>query len=253
MKKTVLALTFAALAVPAFAQDKKAPEPDYTISGNLGLASDYRFRGISQTNKKPAVQGGFDLALKSGFYAGTWASNVNDWANTEGNGMEIDFYGGYKGSLPMDLGFDIGYIAYQYPGTISDPKQNTQELYIGVSRGPVSYKLSRTMSDAWFGIDEAKGSLYHDLSASFGLTDQLTLSAHFGYQKIKGDAEGETSFRDYKIGAAYDLGSGYSLGLFFTKVSFKEKADGEAWFVGSDAKATKLYGNGTVLSLTKTF
>ncbi len=253
MKKTLVALSLAAMTLPAFAQ-QKAAEPEYTIAGNFGLVSDYRFRGISQTTEKPAAQGGFDLAMKSGLYLGTWASNVNDWANTEGNGMEIDFYGGFKGSLPMDFGFDIGLIAYQYPGTTANPKQNTRELYVGISKGPVSYKLSRTMTSAWFGIDEAKGSLYHDLSASYGLAEKVTLSAHAGYQKIKGDwAGGDASFKDYKLGVAYDLGDGFSLGLAVTKVSFKDRATGEAWFTTLDSKAKGLYENGTVLSLTKTF
>ena len=254
MKKTIIALSLAAMSLPALAQDKKAPAPDYTIAGNFGLFSDYRFRGVSQTTEKAAVQGGFDFSHKSGLYLGTWASNVNDWANTTGNGMEIDFYGGFKGSLPMEVGFDLGYIAYQYPGTAPtspDPKQNTRELYLGLSKGPVSYKISRTMSDAWFGIARAKGSLYHDLTLSYGVTEQLVLSAHAGYQKIKGNAEGETSFKDYKIGGAYDLGGGYAVGLAFTKVSFKNKTDGEAWFQTAQGKA--LYKNGTVLSLTKAF
>ncbi|MFN5792864.1 MAG: TorF family putative porin, partial [Burkholderiales bacterium] len=71
MKKTLVALSLAAMTLPALAQDKKAPEPDYTITGNFGLFSDYRFRGISQTDKKMAAQGGFDFAHKSGVYLGT--------------------------------------------------------------------------------------------------------------------------------------------------------------------------------------
>ena len=96
MKKTVLAITLAALTLPALAQDKKAPEPEFTISGNFGLFSDYRFRGVSQTDKKPAAQGGFDLAHKSGIYVGTWTSNVSQWTAT-GASQEIDLYGGFKG------------------------------------------------------------------------------------------------------------------------------------------------------------
>ncbi len=83
------------------------------FTGNLGLYSQYVFRGISQTNEKPAVQGGFDLGHKSGFYAGTWASNVSWIADgyfsppnpppAPSASMEWDFYGGYKGSLPADF------------------------------------------------------------------------------------------------------------------------------------------------------
>lgn len=276
MKKTVIALSLAALSIPALAQQKK-DEPAYEITGNFGLVSDYRFRGVSQTNKKPAVQGGLDIAFKNGIYLGTWASNVSQWASTDGAGVEIDLYGGYKGSLPMGISFDVGFIAYQYPGTapyyiavdgdtITDfgtlPKQNTRELYFGLSKGPVSYKLSRTMSKGWFGIaaetgngESAKGSLYHDLTVSYPLNDKLTLSAHAGYQNIKARVGTvNPSFKDYKVGASYDLGDGYAVGLAVTKVSFKEDAAKDDWFTYYGAtKDTKLYGTGTVLSLTKTF
>ena len=77
-----------------------APEPDWTGTGNVGLFSQYVFRGLTQTNQKPAIQGGFDLAHKSGFYVGTWASNIN-WVsdavpppNSVSASMEWDFYGG---------------------------------------------------------------------------------------------------------------------------------------------------------------
>ena len=102
-----------------------APEPEFTFTGNVGLYSQYVFRGISQTNEKPAVQGGFDLGHKSGFYVGTWASNDQldlRWlpghlaAASASSSMEWDFYGGYKGSLPADFGYDLGVLYYWYPG-----------------------------------------------------------------------------------------------------------------------------------------
>ena len=108
MKKTILALSVSALSVSALAQGKK-PEPEITLTGNFALVSDYRFRGISQTDKKPATQGGFDIATKSGAYAGIWTSNVSQWTAT-GASQEVDLYGGYKASLPMDIGLDVGYI-----------------------------------------------------------------------------------------------------------------------------------------------
>jgi hypothetical protein len=90
-----LAQTAAPAAAPAAA---KAPEPDYTLSGNLGIFSDYRFRGVSQTNKLPAIQGGVDLALKNGLYLGNWNSNV-DSKMYNGASIEMDFYGGYKATF----------------------------------------------------------------------------------------------------------------------------------------------------------
>src|SRR4051794_14133352 len=111
-----------------------APTPEHTITGNVGLFSQYIFRGLTQTDRKPAVQGGFDYAHSSGFYAGTWASNIS-WlkenASTvvngatvsggtygEGGSMEWDFYGGYKGTVG-DFSYDLGTLYYWYPGKIN--------------------------------------------------------------------------------------------------------------------------------------
>ena len=139
MKKTILALSLAALSVPALAQGKK-PEPDFTITGNAGVFSDYRFRGISQTRLAPAFQGGFDFAHKSGLYFGNWNSNVSSEQFYDGAGLEMDFYGGFKSEV-AGIGIDIGAIYYYYPGarihtSTSSTKLddfNNQEVYLGLS------------------------------------------------------------------------------------------------------------------------
>ena len=120
---TKIALAIASLTVGASAMAQaKAPEPDYTFSYNVGVVSDYRFRGLTQTNYKPALQGGIDFSHKSGFYLGTWASNVS-WVkefNGANNGTtELDLYGGFKGEITSGLGFDVGLISYLYPGNDS--------------------------------------------------------------------------------------------------------------------------------------
>jgi uncharacterized protein (TIGR02001 family) len=256
MKKTVLAASLAALLPLSIPAVKAAePTPEIEISGNVSLVSDYRFRGISQTNRDPAVQGGFDLTHKSGLYVGTWASNVSQWANPGGS-MEIDFYGGYSTELPMGIGLDIGHIWYQYPGndpSLVDPdavSNRTREWYVGLSYGFLSYNFSRSTTN-WFGIDESKGSSYHSLGVEYSPIEKLTLSATAGYQKIKGDWAGETSFKDYSVTGSYDLGDGYSIGLAYHKVSFKNRTEGQAWFTGSDG--SDIAKSRVVASLTKEF
>ena len=247
MKKTLVALSLAAMTLPALAQDKKAPEPDYTITGNFGLFSDYRFRGMSQTDKKPAAQGGFDYAHKSGFYLGTWTSNVTTWANAGGNGQELDIYGGFKGSLPMNVNFDIGYLAYVYPGNTATISQGTKEVYVGVSYGPLTYKVSRTTGN-WFGFcANSSGSLYHDLSASIPISDKVSLGAHAGLQDIK--CATDYDFQDYKLGITYDLGGSFSLGVAYVSTSGLSAAGKQSFTNGTK----KLYESGGVISLTKTF
>ena len=84
------------------------------FSANIGLVSDYRYRGISQTRLKPAIQGGVDYGLPGGFYVGAWASNIK-WIKDLGGdaNVEIDLYGGYKGEITKELTFDIGVLTYQ--------------------------------------------------------------------------------------------------------------------------------------------
>ena len=92
-----------------------AAEPEYTLSYNISATTDYRFRGISQTSFKPAVQAGADFSHKSGIYLGAWGSNVNwvkDFALASDGSLEVDLYGGYKGELMKGLGFDVGIISY---------------------------------------------------------------------------------------------------------------------------------------------
>src|SRR3954466_9382063 len=112
-KKMVLAAL--ALSGAAFAQTKP-PEPDYTLSYNVGVVRDYRYSGISQSRLKPALQGGSDFAHKSGFYLGTWGSTIK-WIKDAGaskGSFELDLYGGYKGEVAKGIGFDVGYLRYQY-------------------------------------------------------------------------------------------------------------------------------------------
>ena len=89
--------------------------PDLSVSSNLNLVSEYRFRGIDQTWGGPALQGGVDLAHRNGLYAGLWASNVSGNSYPGGN-LEVDYYAGYNGKLDDDWGYTVGGYGYWYPG-----------------------------------------------------------------------------------------------------------------------------------------
>ncbi|WVN41834.1 TorF family putative porin [beta proteobacterium MWH-UniP1] len=265
MKKTLVALSLAALTAPALAQDKKAPEPDYTISGNFGLTSDYRFRGISQSNKKPAIQGGIDFAHKSGLYLGNWNSSVSEWAANDSAGIEQDLYGGYKFEA-MGISFDLGAIYYYYPGarksdTESKNVFNTREAYIGAGYGPISLKVSRTLGDQYFGLGktpadislttDAKGTMYYDLSFSREIASKLMLKAHVGLTDLANKTAGTKDFTDYSIGVAYDL-EGWVIGLTAYNTS-SMSADTKAWYTSTDNRSKKLYDSGAAISITKAF
>jgi len=221
----------AAAVVPLAAQAQGAKaEPDYTLSGNLTIGSDYRFRGFSQTDYQPTIQGGVDFAHKSGFYLGNWNSNVS---STLYNGapIEMDFYGGYKHSFG-DFGLDVGAIYYYYPGTGEynpDFEPDNFEVYIGGSYGPVSLKYFYSFTD-FFGLKgpgvDTKGSQYLDLTGTFDVGSGFNIVAHAGYQKVKNykDLGGiDDTVWDYKLGGTYDiLGSGWIAGAFWVATSEKD-------------------------------
>ncbi len=271
MKKTLLAVTLAALtsgaATTALAADPKAPAPDFEISGNFALVSDYRFRGISQSNLKPAVQGGIDLTHKSGFYVGNWNSSVSEWTAPNGGGLEMDFYGGYTTEI-VGVGIDVGAVYYYYPGaknSAADSKNywNTSEAYLGLSYGPISLKTSYTLSDRYFSLgkeasgnlsglsstEDVKGTLYYSLSLEHALTETVTLTASAGYLDLK-NATGY-SIKDYSIGAGYALPNDWSVSLTMVKASLEDRAKTEAFF--EDVALKKLYKSGAVISLSKSF
>jgi len=239
MKKTLLAVTLAALtsgaATTALAADPKAPAPDFELSGNVAVVSDYRFRGFSETDRKAAFQGGFDLAHKSGFYIGNWNSNVK-YSSTS---LEIDVYGGYATEV-NDVSLDVGLLKYYYPGNTEN--LNTTEAYVGLGYGPLSYKYSRTVSDYRFGTPNQKGAAYHDLGLEFSLSEQITLGAHAGFTKLEGSAAASGDYKDYSVNFSYALPDDYSVGLTYYSNSL---AAGET--------KTPTKKNKAVISLSKTF
>jgi uncharacterized protein (TIGR02001 family) len=203
-QKTVLA----ALAVSgaAFAQTK-APEPDYTLSYNVGVVTDYRYRGISQSRLKPALQGGADFAHKSGFYVGTWASTIK-WIKDAGGDapVEWDIYGGYKFDL-RGFGMDVGVLRYQYVNHDLPVSPNTTEIYGAGTFGPVTLKYSHAVTNL-FGFSDSKNSWYLDASATFDMGNGWSVVPHIGRQKVKHFAD--ASYNDYSVTVAKDFGNGFT-------------------------------------------
>ena len=198
----LLALTLVASALPAMAADEApaapaaAPDP---LSFNVSVTSDYRYRGISQTRLKPALQGGIDYAFDSGFYVGTWASTIN-WIKDVGGDtdVEVDFYGGYKTEVAKGLTLDVGALQYYYNSNKLNPSANTFELYGALSFGPVTAKYSHALTNT-FANPDSKNSGYFDVSASFEVVDGWTLAPHVGHQTIKGPVGSVASYSDYSL------------------------------------------------------
>jgi uncharacterized protein (TIGR02001 family) len=205
----------------ALAQTKPA-EPNYTLSFNVGATSDYRYRGLSQSRFKPAVQGGLDFSHKDGFYLGAWASTIQWVEDThriaagtkDGGNVEIDLYGGFKGALTSDISYDVGALYYLYPGNdfkkINLKNTNTLEIYGALTYGPVTAKYSHSTTTL-FGTPGSSGSGYLDLSATFDVGGGFTVVPHVGYQKVANSSTFNNrnfSYADYSVTVNKDFGGG---------------------------------------------
>ena len=218
--KSKIVLAILATSSAAFAQTAPAAEtPEVTY--NVGVVSQYRYRGIAQTKGDPALQGGVDYANANGFYLGAWGSTIK-WikdaapdatiaGTKQAKGpVELDLYGGYKFEA-AGLAYDVGYLRYQYVGnTYKDAgfvNANTDEAYGAVTAGPATLKYSHAFSDL-FGNVNSKGSTYWDLSATFDLGGGYSLVPHVGRQTVK-NIPGIT-YNDFALTVNKDLGDGLS-------------------------------------------
>jgi uncharacterized protein (TIGR02001 family) len=262
-KKTLMAASLAATLTPCVVTG--AESSPHTITGNLGFFSQYIFRGLTQTDKEPAAQGGFDYAHSGGVYVGTWASNIS-WlrdygAYGSGASLEWDIYGGYKGALgKTDLGYDVGLLYYWYPGTRAPGavKADTLELYGALSWKWLSGKLSYSLRDETFGVDDSRGTYYLDFTATYPIPNtRLTLVGHYGIQEFEGttagvDNDSFASYKDWKLGVNYGLPKDFTVGLFYTDTSMS--ATQRAFYTTPAAAGSRDLGKGTAtVFVQKTF
>jgi uncharacterized protein (TIGR02001 family) len=248
---TAMLASFAAMAETATA------EPEDTLAYNVGVVSEYRYRGIAQGGMKPALQGGVDYTDKSGLYVGTWASSIT-WIKdsatapaTAKGPVELDIYGGYKGNLTQDIDFDIGGLEYDYVGnTLSSlpgfANANTFEVYLALTKGAFTAKLSDSTTNL-FGAVNSKGSRYLDLSYTFDLGEGMTLVPHVGDQYV---ANNPASYDDYSLTFNKDMGDGLALSAAAIGTNFKSR-HGAYTLPGTGTK--ELSGSTLVLGLKKTF
>jgi uncharacterized protein (TIGR02001 family) len=231
-KKLIAAALFGSFVAPLSVLAADAPAtPEHSFTGNLTLASEYIYRGIGQTNRKPALQGGLDYAHASGLYAGVWGSNIS-WLSDLGgisSSVEIDVYGGYKGNLTADLSYDVGVLTYNYPGSYPSgfTKADTTEIYAGLGWKWLSAKYSHTVSSHIFGwtgangTDKTRGSGYLELNASHDLGDGWGINGHVGRQRIKNNSD--ASYTDWKVGVTKEVSYG-TFGLAYVDTNAKGDA-----------------------------
>lgn len=268
MRKSILTLSAAAaLSAPMLAAAQSASP----VTGNMTIASDYRFRGISQTYLGPTIQGGIDYSHPGGIYLGNWNSNVASQQFPVGSGIEMDFYGGWRKSFG-DIGIDVGAIYYYYhnaefQGSAGNADFDNLEIYFGASWKWLSAKFFYALSD-YFGLaseqaaggffvhkdtgaplggrGSSDGTWYLDLAATFPVNKQLSIVAHYGMLEV--EKYSELDYKDWKLGVTYDL-NGWILGAAYVDTD----AD-QAWYYASGSKGVKETGKSTIVfSVTKTF
>ena len=246
---TALAVSLAAQS-PAPPPAAPAPPPPpsllgFAVTGSTTIGSQYIFRGLSQTDGKPTVQAELDLVHPSGFYLSTSLSNIS-WFTDQNLGtastpapvgsvssasLEVDLFGGYKWGFAKDWTLDVGLYRYLYPGTYDSlvVYQNpaTTEVYLGVGYSWASLKYSRVISSADFGVANAEGTCYLDLSLAIPLGESgWSVLAHAGSTKFASKNGADNSPLDYtdvKLGLALAL-KDWTLTLAGTNADTKDLA-----------------------------
>ena len=186
---SLLALTVGAGA----AQAQAAPE----VAFNIGVVSDYVFRGASQSNEDPALQGGVDATFGNGFYAGTWASMVDFGDGTD---AEVDLYGGYR-TEAAGYALDFGVVGYLYVNEPGPADYNYVEFKAAASRavGPATLGAVVYYSPDFYGADDE--ATYLEANAAFALAEKWSLSGAVGHQWL----DVNDDYTTWNLGLAYAL------------------------------------------------
>ncbi|MDD2832602.1 MAG: TorF family putative porin [Methylotenera sp.] len=234
MRKSFLSLAvLSALSLPAVSYAEEvaapaAPESPHAFAYNVGLYSQYIFRGLTQTREDLALQGGVDYSHASGFYAGAWGSNISwltDADTYKSSSLELDVYGGYANSIgETGVDYNVGLLQYIYPGRkISGKKKaETTEVYGSLSYGWVQGKVSVVVSDGAFGFDNADGSTYSELNLTVPFGSGFSALAHVGYQDFTGKGNSTFDYADWKLGLTKSWDSGVNVGAYYTDTDGKK-------------------------------
>lgn len=209
----------AAGTAPAVAE----PTSPHTFAYNIGLFSQYIFRGLTQSGEALALQGGIDYSHASGFYAGAWASNVSwleDARAYNHSSLELDLYGGYRSEFgKTGISYDVGLLQYIYPGDeLPGVKAaETTEVYGSLGYKWISGKVSFVVSDGAWGFRKADGTWYAELNANVPIGETgITANLHVGRQDFSGTGNNVFNYTDWKIGATKSFSNGVNVGGYYT-------------------------------------
>lgn len=261
MRLKIIQLCYFAIPM-AMASTAEAQDRPYSLTANVGVHSQYVYRGLSQTNEDPAIQGGADYAHSSGFYAGTWLSNVSWFSDTNAgtsNSLEMDLYTGFRKTWDNGLAADVGYLRYQYPGSYPSlpagtVEPHTDEVYAALGWKWATLKYSYAFSDL-FGVEDSEGSDYLDLTVTVPLNDRFSVIAHAAHQGFTGASTaaqlaGTTNdalytYDDYRATLSYAFAQGWSALLTYTNTNAQDQ--------GYTVLGENLGDDQVVLGVTRSF
>ena len=214
LNKKVLSVAIAAALAGGLSATQAQAAPE--VSGNVALTTDYRFRGISQSDESVAVQGGFALGFENGIYIGTWGSSVDFDTNGDGfdGSLELDYYAGWAGDIgDSGFGIDVGYYYYDYPGD-DDAEGDYQEFAVGLSFADLGVTV--VYSDDYYGETDEYWYVAGDYSIS--LSDSFSIGLHVGYNMLEEDggflSSDEDVYTDYSVTGTYSV-AGVDLSLAY--------------------------------------
>jgi len=214
---------------------------EFELGANVALTSDYVFRGFTQTDEGWALQGGFDLNHGSGFYLGTWGSNVkyleDDTVNPEDRAdIEIDVYVGYSKELDGGFSYDLSALQYMYPGAGSDLNYDYSEFNLGVGYSlpaGMEFGLSYNYSPEWFG----KNGKAHHYAFNIGhsLSNGLGFGAFVAKQTFDENDKAGDDYVYYGASISYGVAD-FELSLNFSNTDLdnvEDVADERVFFMMS--------------------
>lgn len=239
MKRSALWILVGAVCLAPVFQAAAQDAPASSVTGSVAVVNDYLFRGLSQTNRDPAVQPGIEYDHASGWYIGAWGSNIS-WlsdvstsAAPVSSSVELDFYTGYRGTFATDWSYDVGLYEYYYPGTYPAGfvRPYTTEAYASLAWKGITLKYSQTLTNL-FGFADSKNSGYVDLSWNKEFSPGWTFNSHVGHQDVANTPG--FSYTDWKIGVtrAFDKGYSVALGYYDTNASRSSYTNTYGHFVG---------------------
>jgi uncharacterized protein (TIGR02001 family) len=225
MKKlSIVSLIAGGVLATSSAMAWESEDGQLSTSASVAMSSDYMWRGYSQTDNEMAISGSFDMGHSSGFYAGTWASNVDFALGSDQAHIEVDVYAGFSNEIgETGISYDVGVLRYIYPGT-EDSDWN--EYYLSLGYGPFSVGVAH--SGDVYGSDE--DGTYYSVGFDYDLPMNLALSAGVGYYDYDSDVYGAgmpDEATDYRIGLSTEL-AGFGMDLTY---------------IDADSDAEDLYGD----------